>query len=405
MFRTPQACLEAGTEYPRYKLFVGFDVGKRFHAAHARTDSGRRVLALKVDNDEAAVDAFVARALEVADCEPGACLVVVDQRRNIGTVVVRRALAAGCDVAYITGKREKKARELFPGVAKNDAKDAEVIAAAAAGMPQSLLPVPREDDGLEGARRLRSQLAFSVKQSTQVKNRIRAALVESNAAFERLVDFSRPWQLDVLERLGGPWQVLDAGRGRLARVARDAGEEELAGLWESLSRATRPTEEQVRSEARTIPMLARRLRAIEADVDELSDLVAKEVEGDETYRCLLTVPGVGRSTAAQLVAAVQVGAFAGNDKLASYCGLTPRDTRSGATINSTSPSPEGNRCLKNLLIFTCLSLVRSDNEFGRYYRACRSRGMRHTAALKATARKRLKVIYAVMRDVRPYEPR
>lgn len=322
MFMTPQACLEAGTEYPRYKLFVGFDVGKRFHAAHARTGSGRRVLALKVDNDEAAVDAFVARALEAAGCEPGACLVVVDQRRNIGTVVVRRALAAGCDVAYITGKREKKARELFPGVAKNDAKDAEVIAAAAAGMPQSLLPVPREDDGLEGARRLRSQLAFSVKQSTQVKNRIRAALVESNAAFERLVDFSRPWQLDVLERLGGPWQVLDAGKGRLARVARGAGEEELAGPWESLSRATRPTEEQVRSEARTIPMLARRLRAIEADVDELSGLVAKEVEGDETYRCLLTVPGVGRSTAAQLVAAVQVGAFAGNDKLASYCGLT-----------------------------------------------------------------------------------
>ena len=91
MFMTPQACLEAGTEYPRYKLFVGFDVGKRFHAAHARTGSGRRVLALRVDNDEAAVDAFVARALEAAGCEPGACLVVVDQRRNIGTVVVRRA--------------------------------------------------------------------------------------------------------------------------------------------------------------------------------------------------------------------------------------------------------------------------------------------------------------------------
>ena len=52
-----------------------------------------------------------------------------------------------------------------------------------------------------------------MKQSTQVKNRIRAALVESNAAFERLVDFSRPWQLDVLERLGGPWQVLDVGKG------------------------------------------------------------------------------------------------------------------------------------------------------------------------------------------------
>jgi len=30
--------------------------------------------------------------------------------------------------------------------------------------------------------------------------------------------------------------------------------------------------------------------------------------------------------------------------------------------------------------------------------------MRHTAALKATARKRLKVIYAIMRDARPYVP-
>ena len=405
MFMTPQACLEAGIDYPSYGLFIGFDVGKRFHAGFARTAAGRRVLSSRVDSDEASVDSFIARALEASGCEPASCLVVVDQRRNIGTVVVRRALAAGCEVAYITGKREKRARELFPGVAKNDAKDAEVIAAAASGMPQSLLPVPREDDGLEGARRLRSQLSFSVKQSTQVKNRIRAALVESNPSFERLLDLSRPWQVAVLEKVGGPWQVLDAGRKRLSKVAGGAREEELDALWESLSRATRPTDEQVRSEARTFPILARRLRALEADVEELSDLVAAEVEGDETYRCLLTVPGVGKSTAAQLVASVQIGSFSGNDKLASYCGLAPRDTQSGSTISSTSSSPEGSRCLKGLLIFSCLSLVRSDNEFGRYYRACRARGMRHTAALKAAARKRLKVIYAVMRDVRPYEPK
>jgi transposase len=79
------------------------------------------------------------------------------------------------EVAHVTGKREKKARELFPGVAKNDEKDAEAIAAAAAGMPQALLPVPDERDGLEGARRLRSQLSFAIKQRTQCANRMRAA--------------------------------------------------------------------------------------------------------------------------------------------------------------------------------------------------------------------------------------
>ena len=28
MFMTPQTCREAGAEYPRYKFFVSFDVGK-----------------------------------------------------------------------------------------------------------------------------------------------------------------------------------------------------------------------------------------------------------------------------------------------------------------------------------------------------------------------------------------
>ena len=65
-------------------------------------------------------------------------------------------------------------------------------------------------------------------------------------------------------------------------------------------------------------------------------------------------------------------------------------------------SRQGNKRLKNLLIFSCNSLVRSRNRFGDYYRRCRERGMCHGEALKATARKRLKVIYAIMRDKVPY---
>lgn len=37
-----------------------------------------------------------------------------------------------------------------------------------------------------------------------------------------------------------------------------------------------------------------------------------------------------------------------------------------------------------------------------YYARCRARGMPHGKALKAVARKRLKVIYTVMRDKVPY---
>ena len=67
-----------------------------------------------------------------------------------------------------------------------------------------------------------------------------------------------------------------------------------------------------------------------------------------------------------------------------------------------SASRDGNKALKNLLVYSCMSLIGSTGCYGRCYDACRSRGMRHKQALKATARKRLKVIYAVMRDARPY---
>ena len=63
---------------------------------------------------------------------------------------------------------------------------------------------------------------------------------------------------------------------------------------------------------------------------------------------------------------------------------------------------QGNKRLKNLLIFSCNCLARTDGRWGEYYARCRERGMPHGKALKAVARKRLKVIYAVMRDKVPY---
>lgn len=129
----------------------------------------------------------------------------------------------------------------------------------------------------------------------------------TSGAFERLVDLERGWWLDLIESVGGPWQLLDAGRARLEEVAAGrARDGELDAVWGSLSRATRPTAEQVRAGGASLRMLARRIRAPGADAAELSALAADEVGDDEAYRCLLTVPGVGPATAAQLVAGVCV---------------------------------------------------------------------------------------------------
>ena len=148
--------------------------------------------------------------------------------------------------------------------------------------------------------------------------------------------------------------------------------------------------------------LAARAAADSAEAARLDALISDSLAGDETYEALLTVPGVGPKTAAALVTLVDASMFRSHDELAAYAGLAPCNRQSGTSLNSSSPSRGGNRTLKNLLIYSCTSLVGTDNRFGRYYDSCRARGMRHNKALKAVARKRLKVIYAIMRDGTPY---
>lgn len=381
-----------------YDVVVGVDVGKLSHRACAVTPDGRALFNVGFGNDERSIDRVLDRA-----APRGRVLVVVDQRRNIGTTVIRRARAAGDDVAYMPGIAMHNASKLFPGDAKTDERDAEVIARTAVGMPSCLRPVP-EEGSLEGARRLEAQRADLPEDRTHQANRPGAMMLESCPAFERAMRPCEPWCVRILERLGGPWNIRDAGRRRLAAAAKGAPPGAVEALWDSASTSTRPTEEQVEAEAAMVPMIARRIREDTEDIRRLDALIGDAVRGDETYRCLLTVPGVGPRTAAQLVLDVDVDDFADHDHLASYCGLAPRNRQSGTSLNSVSSTPQGNRQLKNLLIFSCSSLARSSGYYRDYFESCRSRGKPYKAALKAVARKRLKVIYAVMRDRVPYDP-
>ena len=123
---------------------------------------------------------------------------------------------------------------------------------------------------------------------------------------------------------------------------------------------------------------------------------------DETCQCLLTVPGIGPKTAAALVTSIDISLFQGDSRLAAYCGLAPKDSDSGTSLSSVTSTRAGSKALKSLLIFSCSPLVGTKNRFGRHCGRCVARGMRHSKALKAVARKRLRVIYAVMRDRVPY---
>ena len=383
------------------RVYLGIDVGKASHRACAVDASGTVLFSVAVDNRAGDIDRALARAGKGA-------LVVVDQKRNIGALAVARARAAGMEVAYLPGLAMKRARDLFPGVAKTDGIDAEVIARTAAGLPQALRRIAEEGPAAASLRMLASQRGFAVRQRTQAKNRLRAVLLELDPAFEAALDPSSPWQLAVLAELGGPFGIVAAGRGRFRSVAErahGATREASSALWGAAASSASSGRPELAAETPLVRMLASQVLRCSEDVAALDAEVAAALAGDEAYRCLLTVPGVGPKTAAALVTGVDISLFGSHDELASYCGVAPANRQSGSRLDSVSPSRGGNKALKNLLIFSCNSLVGTGNRFGRYYEECRARGMRHNKALKAVARKRIKVIYSIMKEPRPYEER
>ena len=383
-------------------VHLGFDVGKSFHWACA------------LKGEEAVVDRAVAnRRDDVRDAIGEAValagglgvLVTVDQRNNIGSLVVREARSMGCDVAYLPGHAESQARKMYPRLAKNDRLDAWVIAHTSQASPQALLPVPDS----RATRLLGSQRRHCVKLATQARNRLHAVLLEGDPELEAACDLSLPWLVGLLSELGGANGVAGCTRRRYNSLCRRLGApqddaDELRKLAErSVEQGFHPA-----GEDDCVRWLAADVLRADAEAARLKSEASRMLADDECYRCLLTIPGIGPVCAEALVSLVDVSLFKSHDQLASLCGLAPADSSSGTSIDHATAPRSGNKELKNLLIFTVNSLVGTDNYFGRYYQRVfeGSRGdakVRRKRALKAVARKRLKVIFAVMRDLVPYD--
>ncbi len=357
----------------RPRVVIGLDVGKSAHWACVVTREGGLLASGPIPNRENAIDGLYAQY-------PGA-LVVVDQVRNIGSLALSRAKLAGMPRAYLPGLAAHGASRLFAGDAKTDERDAMVIAKTALGIPDALLAVADRPPEIEAARSLAAQRDFLTCENTRSKNRLRSILLESCPEFEAQADLSDPATLKLMAAVGGPWSISEVSPQAVGALTRGCRRAKVAALAGSVESSSRPHPAAVACEDRAVRLLA----------------------ADETYRCLLTVPGIGPRTASELVISIDIADFADHDRLASYCGLAPRNRQSGTSISSVSASRQGNKRLKNLLVFSCNCLARSRNRWGDYYARCRNRGMPHGKALKAVARKRLKVIYAIMRDKVPYE--
>lgn len=386
-----------------YVVFCGLDVGKAEHHACALDPAGKRLHDRPLPNDETAlIEVFTKLG------EHGPTLVVVDQPASIGALPIAVARSLGIEVAYLPGLAMRRIADLHPGEGKTDARDAYVIADAARTMPHTLRRVGTDDETLAELTVLAGYDDDLAAQATRLTNRLRDALLHIHPALERLVGprLDRGGVLDLLAAAPTPDALRDLGADGIAatmkprspRLARTLPAQILAALDQQTVVVPGTA-----AFGRVIGGVASQLREVRAERDALAADLEARLEAHPLAEVLTSMPGLGFRTALKILTIVGDGsAFPSAGHLAAYAGLSPVTRRSGSSIKGETRSQRGNHALKSALFLSAFASL-ADPTSRAYYDRKRAEKKRHNAALICLARRRVDVIYAMLRDRRPYE--
>jgi len=118
---------------------------------------------------------------------------------------------------------------------------------------------------------------------------------------------------------------------------------------------------------------------------------------------LAGIPGIGRLTAVQIMSMViDVGRFADAEKMCAYFGMVPRVRDSGGKERRGRMTKNGDRMMRSIMERVASSHIRCcESSVTEFYRR-KEKEMGKKKALTAASRKMLALIFAVLRDMRPF---
>ena len=250
------------------------------------------------------------------------------------------------------------------------------------------------------------------EETTRASNRLHDLLLSTCPALEAHLGGKRiqnQLHLAVLARYGGCSGLKKAGRGNVRRWARSkkgmgpAALARIDELFDVVSRQTvslpgaEGTEELIRLEAAYLLATLKSRKGVAARRDAaLAEMPEAQI--------LMTLPGLGAVTCATFLSEVgDISRFDSAAKLAAYAGLAPRVRQSGKTVHSVTKPRGGNRRLKRVLVLSASKSILFCDESRAYYDRKRAEGRGYNSAVTALARRRLNVMYAMLRDGKPYE--
>jgi transposase len=386
----------------REKAWVGIDVGKTHHWACVVDDDGRKLLSIKVGNDEAEILALI----NTADSQAAQ----IDWAVNIIGAPSALLLAlldrAGQPVRYASGRVVAAMSAAYAGEGKTDAKDAYVIAETAR-LRRDLSVIDTGTDLVRNLSVLTGHRADLIADRVRMINRLRDLMTSVFPSLERAFDYSsHKGALILLTGYATPDRIRRIGQTRLTSWLRNR---HVRGSAEVAARATTAAKAQTvvlpgqDLTASIITELATTILALDDRLKTLDAQIETTFAEHPQAAIIRSMPGFGPFLGASLlVGANDLRAFPSAGHLAAAAGLVPVPNDSGRRTGNLHRPLRYSRSLRHVFYLSAQTSMMRAGPNRDYYLKKRAHGATHTQAVIALARRRIDVLWALLRENRTW---
>ncbi len=189
---------------------------------------------------------------------------------------------------------------------------------------------------------------------------------------------------------------------------------ELQALTRHLENLIETRQQQVnRLETTNTKQVVKSLRKLVTHLDaeikrteeQINDHVDRHPDLKQQSRLLDSIPGVGKRTAAKLLAEIpDITQYKSARQVAAYAGLTPRNNRSGTIRGKTRLSKTGNARVRKALFFPAIVAKRHNPIVRAFCERLSSNGKNKMQVVGAAMRKLIHIAFGVLKSGRMFDP-
>ena len=386
---------------------IGIDIGKNHHEASIVSPEGKQIgRSLRFATTHKGADSLMRFIFKNIGNSP--CVFGMEATGHYWYPIYSFLKAKGYTIYVINPIQSDSLRKMYIRQTKNDSIDsfliAEVIRFGQFGTTSMA------DENILAMRQLCRYRDSVISSRTEIKLRIGTIMEQIFPEYEK--QFSSLWvstSMGILEKYLTPENIENAPIDELFEIIKDKSHNRLTRAKAiSIKEAAADTFGiKIAQDAFSFQLkqLIDRMNFLDKQIEALDIEIMKYYEQFDCY--LHTIPGIGIIGAATILAEIgDISRFKNSSALVAFAGIDPTVRQSGE-FNSTHNhmSKRGSPYLRHAIFLAATTCSFHNSPLNAYYKKKRDQGKHHLTATGAVARKLTTIIYAVLRDSKPYEPK